>query len=98
MLRVFSIALALAFCLLGEAMPAQAQVSIDIRVGTQLNHGRRISCFDGQRMLERRGFRDVRARDCRGRYFNYTARRQGLRWWIDVRARDGRIVRADRRR
>jgi hypothetical protein len=78
--------------------PVQAQVNIDIRVGSNLNHGRRISCLDGQRMLERRGFRSVRALDCRGRFFNYTGRRQGHWWWIDVRASDGRIVRLDRRR
>lgn len=78
--------------------PAAAQVNIQINVGSTLNSGRRISCWEGQRMLERRGFRSIRALDCRGRFFNYTGRRNSAWWWIDVQARDGRIVRLDRRR
>jgi hypothetical protein len=69
---------------------------VEIRVGSTLNHGRWISCADGRRILQHRGFRDVRARDCRGSIFSYTGRRQGHRWWIDVRSRDGRIVRMHR--
>jgi hypothetical protein len=102
MLRLFLLSLALFVGLMatpaGVPSAAQAQVSIDIRVGTSLYGGRWISCSEGRRRLERRGFRDVRIRDCRGRIYSYTGRRDGRRWWIDVRARDGRIVRLDRYR
>ena len=98
MIRLLSSLLALLLLLTAPIVPAEAQVSVEIRVGTNLNSGRRVSCFEGQRMLERRGFRSVRALDCRGRIFNYTGRRQGHWWWVDVRARDGRIIRLDRRR
>ena len=100
MLRVLLLSLALFLGVMatpvGAPTHAQAQVSIDIRVGNSLYGGRWISCADGRRRLERRGFRDVRARDCRGRIYSYTGRRDGSRWWIDVRARDGRIMRLER--
>lgn len=77
---------------------AQAQVTININVGSNINHGRRISCQEGRRQLERRGFRNVRAHDCRGSVFVYSGRRDGANWWIHVRSRDGRVIRLDRRR
>lgn len=98
MFRWIIVPIALWLAMLIPQAPAEAQVNIQINVGSTLNSGRRISCLDGQRMLERRGFRSVRALDCRGRFFNYTGRRQNVWWWIDVQARDGRIVRLDRRR
>jgi hypothetical protein len=76
--------------------PAEARVVVNVHVGSTLNHGRRITCSEGRRILHHRGFRDVRARDCRGSVFVYTGWRQGHRWWIDVRSRDGRITRLHR--
>jgi hypothetical protein len=72
--------------------PAQAQVSINIQVGTDLNRGRRISCSDGERLLRARGYRDVRRIDCRGRYFVYRAWRGNNRFEIALSASTGRVV------
>lgn len=75
------------------AMPtaAEARVSIDINIGTNLNSGRRISCSQGERLLRNRGFRNVSRRDCRGRFFVYRGTRHGSRWEIAVDSRNGRI-------
>lgn len=40
-------------------------------VGTRINNGHRIRCSDGTRLLRMRGFRNVRAIDCRGSHFLY---------------------------
>jgi len=78
--------------------PASSQVHVDIRIGTSISGGRRISCWEGQRSLERRRFRNVRAHNCSGRVFVYSGRRDSRDWWIDLSSRDGRIVRMQRRR
>jgi hypothetical protein len=72
--------------------PAQAGISIDLNVGG------RISCSRGRRIVENRGFRNVRARDCRGRHFEYFARRRGDDFIVTVDSRNGRIVDVRRRR
>jgi hypothetical protein len=93
----FAVTLSLAF---PAAVPTAvyAQVTVNIHVGSHINHGRRITCQEGRRHLERRGFRNVRAHDCRGSVFVYSGRRNGANWWIHVRSRDGRVIRLDRRR
>lgn len=97
MMRILVAVAALWFGALAPLEPAHARVSVEIHVGSSLNHGRRITCADGRRILIHRGFRDVRARDCRGSVFTYTGRRNGAWWWIEVRSRDGRILRLQRR-
>jgi hypothetical protein len=79
---------------------AHAQVNIDITIGTNLSGGRRITCAEGERILRRRGWRDVQRRNCTGRYFEYRGRRLGIgaRYDLTVRARDGRVVEIFRRR
>ncbi len=74
--------------------PASAQVSININlgIGTLLSGGRRISCFEGERILRNRGFHSIRRVDCRGRYFVYRATRRGNRYEIAVRSSNGRVV------
>jgi hypothetical protein len=74
--------------------PAAAQVSvnIDIGIGTQLSGRRRITCARGEQLIRRRGFRDVRRIDCRGRYFVYRASRRGSRFEIALSSRDGQVV------
>ncbi len=67
-------------------------VTINVNIGTNLNHGRSITCRDGARILRNRGFRDIRRVDCRGRFFIYHARRGGSRFEIAVSARNGRVV------
>jgi hypothetical protein len=72
--------------------PANAFVTINIGNGSNLNFGRGISCAQGARILRNRGYRNVRERDCRGRYFVYRADIRGRSYEIGVRARDGRVV------
>ena len=71
--------------------PAHA-VTIEISIGTNLNHGRAITCRQGERLLRNRGFRDIRRVDCAGRFFVYRARRGSGHFEIALRARDGRVV------
>ena len=65
-------------------------------VGTELNHGRSLPCREATRRLAMRGLTNVREIDCRRP--NYVIRgvrnQQALR--VEVRARDGRVVRVDR--
>ena len=56
-----------------------------------------ITCGQGRRIVERRGFRNVRARSCQGRIFVYSGRRRGDIHRIEVRRRDGRIISIRRR-
>ena len=71
--------------------PAQA-VTINITIGTNLNNGRAVTCRDGERILRRRGFRDIRRVDCRGRFLVYRAWRGSGRFEIAVSAHNGRVV------
>jgi hypothetical protein len=83
--------LALAAEPLAMSTPAGA-VTINIAVGTNLSGGRAISCAEGARRVRSRGFRDVRAIDCRGRYFVYRAWRSNRQYEIAVRRSNGRVV------
>jgi hypothetical protein len=79
------------------SQPAFAQsVNIDIHIGTSLNHGRSISCSQGERLLRLRGFRDIRRIDCRGRFYVYRGSLGIRRFEVALNARDGRVV--DKRR
>lgn len=72
--------------------PASA-VTVNINIGSNLNNGRAITCVQGQRLIQSRGFRDVRRIDCRGRHFVYHARRiGGSTFEIVLNARTGRVV------
>lgn len=71
---------------------AQAQVNVNINIGKG-----GITCGQGRRIVERRGFRNVRARSCQGRIFVYSGRRRGDIHRIEVRRRDGRIISIRRR-
>jgi hypothetical protein len=71
---------------------AVAQVNININIGKG-----GITCGQGRRIVERRGFRNVRARNCQGRTFVYSGRRGRADHRIEVRRRDGRIVSIRRR-
>ncbi|MCP4564439.1 MAG: hypothetical protein GY873_21675 [Bosea sp.] len=71
-------------------VPVEA-ASITINIGSSLNHGRAISCRQGQILLQNRGFRDVRRVDCRGRFYVYHARRGGNRFEVTLNARTGRV-------
>lgn len=76
-----------------NAAPAEANsVTININVGSSISNGRGISCWQGERLLRNRGFRDVRRIDCRGRYFVYRGWRSGTRFEVVLRQRDGRVI------
>lgn len=98
MLKSRILSAALAFGLLASPLTlpqeavAQSNVNISISIGTSLNHGRGISCSQGERLLRNRGFRDVRRVDCRGRFFIYRAWRGNTRFEVAIRQRDGRVV------
>ncbi|SOC35888.1 hypothetical protein SAMN05892877_102210 [Rhizobium subbaraonis] len=72
-------------------VPAEA-VTVNIQIGTNISGGRSISCQEGSRRLRSRGFRDVRAIDCRGRFFVYRAWRGGSRFEIAINRHTGRVV------
>ncbi|WP_183260055.1 hypothetical protein [Aminobacter niigataensis] len=92
MKRLLALGLAIGLAMpLATPTPAQA-VTVNITIGTSLNHGRAISCSQGQRLLQNRGFRDVRRIDCRGRIFIYHARRGNSRFEIALSSRTGRVV------
>lgn len=94
-LLVATIGLAFAFLLTPVVAPVSAQpvsVDININVGSSLNFGRGITCNEGAWILRNRGFRDVRAVDCRGRHFVYRGSRSGWRFEVAIRSRDGRVV------
>lgn len=71
---------------------AQVSVNIDIGIGSNLSGGRRISCFEGERILRQRGFFNIRQVDCRGRYFVYRGTRRGWRTEIVLSSLNGRVV------
>jgi len=75
------------------AVPSHAQAAADtLAIGTSLNLGRAITCAQGQRLLQNRGFRDVRRVDCRGRLFVYHARRAASRFEVVLNARTARVA------
>lgn len=83
--------------LMPVVIPTAAEaVTVNIIVGTNLNNGRAITCWEGERLLHNRGFRDIRRMDCRGRYFVYRGSRGGSRFEIAIRSSNGRV--ADLRR
>lgn len=86
--------LGLVLCLgMPMALPTPAEaVTINLTIGTNLNNGRAITCREGERILRRHGFRDIRRVDCGGRFFVYRARRGGSRVEIAVAGHNGRVV------
>ncbi|KAB2749967.1 hypothetical protein F9K95_16240 [Brucella anthropi] len=74
-----------------ETVPAFSQ-SYSVTVGVRINNGHRIRCSEGVRLARMRGFRNVRALDCRGSHFLYRADRSRRTYDVTVRARDGRVT------
>ncbi|CAH0342261.1 hypothetical protein [Rhizobium sp. CECT 9324] len=74
------------------ATPAEAQVNINISVGSNISNGRSITCQEGRDRLRRHRFRDIRTVDCRGRFFVYRATRDGRRFEIALNRNNGRVV------
>ena len=57
----------------------------------------RISCARGKRIVRNRGFYKVKARDCRGRNYMFHARKNGKKYRVYVKSRNGRVYRINRR-
>jgi len=57
----------------------------------------RLSCAEGRRIVDRRGYNNVRAIDCWPRYYHYRATRAGIWYIVRFDSRTGRIVRVRRR-
>lgn len=94
LLLCFGLALSLAAPF---ALPTSAQgITLNLHNGSSFNTRRAITCRQGERILYNRGFRDVRRTDCHGRFFIYRAWRDGRRYEIALRARNGTV--ADMRR
>ncbi len=91
MIRKAFIALAFGLLVAAPSAPARADVDITINLGYGGFYGRNISCYTGARIVDRR-FNDVVMRNCRGRYFDYTGRRNGKWYFIQVNSSTGRIA------
>ena len=64
--------------------------------GIQFQYGGnrgRISCGEARRIVRDRGFRNVQARECEGRTYTFTARRDGRRILLYVNSRNGNVWR-----
>jgi predicted RNA binding protein YcfA (HicA-like mRNA interferase family) len=90
-IAVFTSAFILAAAMVASPSPAFSQHP-SVAVGTRINNGQRIRCNEGVRLLRARGFRNVRALECRGSHFLYRGDRFRRSFDITVRARDGRIT------
>ena len=55
----------------------------------------RYSCRQVRRQLRARGWRNIEAQDCEGRYYSFIAYRHGDAYELRVRSRDGEIVSRD---
>jgi hypothetical protein len=71
--------------------PAYAAAA-NLSVGSSLNHGRAITCAQGQRLLQNRGFRNLRRVDCRGRFFIYHGWLGSRRFEVALSSSTGRVV------
>jgi hypothetical protein len=102
MIRLASALLIVSACLIATPAgmsTAEARVNVNVNVGKGGSFGGRgITCGQGRRIVERRGFRNVRPRSCEGRTFVYAGRRRGDDFRIEVRRRDGQITSIERRR
>lgn len=96
MLKTFFSRAGLAAALLAGAMaigsPAPAEAKVNIWIGLpgfgywtgpgyyRGYYRHRLSCAEGRRIVDHRGFNSVRATDCTPRFYHYKARRHG-RWY-----------------
>ena len=89
MIKIMTAAAGLALGLLMMPVattPTQAGIDIDI------NLDGRISCRQGKRIVENRGFHRVQPRDCEGREYAYFGRKHGDSFIITLSSRRGRII------
>ena len=86
-------AVLLGVSVLSATLPTFAEAqSVSVSIGTNLNHGRRITCVQGERILRARGFWNVRRIRCGGNFFVYRGRRHNGLFEITLRSWDGRVT------
>ena len=56
----------------------------------------RVGCRQAKRILQGRGFRDIRSRDCYGARYIFKARRHGHWWLVRVSSYNGQVLGAQR--
>ncbi len=61
--------------------------------GGRPNYGRKMSCSQARRMVRNSGYRNVETRDCGGRIYMFSGRRNGQRVFVYVNARTGQTWR-----
>ena len=88
----------------GTAPPAEAKTKIGIWIGIPgfdywngpgVYRGRyrhRLTCAEGRRIVDRRGFNSVKATDCTPRYYHYKARRSGKWYTVNFDSRSARMT------
>jgi hypothetical protein len=57
-------------------------------------HSNRMSCNSAIDRLADHGFLGIKVKDCSGGRYNFTARKNGKRFWISFNARNGRFTRS----
>jgi hypothetical protein len=55
-------------------------------------HAGKLSCSAARNMVDHSGFNHVKARDCKGKVYSFSASRKGHRYLVRVNAHTGRIV------
>jgi hypothetical protein len=89
-----ALAAAVAAATAGLTDRAQAKVDIDVFIGPGIYVPvpGRLACRDAAFRIWERGYRSIRARDCRGTVYEYQARRFYRLYIFRVSAFDGRIL------
>ena len=63
------------------------------RMNSYSGYNNRLSCNEARRIVRRNGFQDVRARECQGRTYTFTALRRGYQILVYVNSRTGAVWR-----
>ncbi len=80
----------------GAALPANTVLGIIPKSLAGPKSGSVITCKEGRRFLESKGYSVTLSLDCRPRFFIYSASRQGNAFTVTVDGRYPRIVSASR--
>jgi hypothetical protein len=57
--------------------------------GNRPNHGQQMSCNEARRLVRDSGYRNVDTKNCSGKIYMFTGRRDGRQLFIYVKARTG---------
>ncbi len=96
MFRKFLVGSALALAIAApQAALAKTDVDITINLGYGGQYGKNIKCWQAREIVDYR-FSKVSTRDCTGRIYVFSGKRNGKWFIIRVDSRTGRIVDVDR--